>query len=478
MLVTNKALQPSSHRAALPLAERRADEHVHDVIGIGFGPANLALAAAIRERAACESAVGNVHFLEQRRHFSWQSGMLLADSRMQSCFLEDLVTGRNPQSRFTFINYLKEKGRLFEFMNLRDFYPTRNEFNDYLTWVAEHFADWVSHSARVLAVEPVPKSGKITHLRVTAENLDSANRTTYNARNLVIATGRFPFYPEGIPADPGGRVVHSSEFIHRIPAKFPDKAGKHRFLIAGSGQSAADIFSFLLKEYPNADISIVFRQFSFRPFDDTCFLNELFHPDFVNFIYGVPSHKRHYLDETYKRANYSVVDERLIHAIYRTLYEERVAGRERARIFGFSELRGVDTCGTGRVRAEINRIMAGETLYLDVDAVILATGYRKLANHPLLDSIERYLLRNDLGQYQIGRNYRIAAAPELCPAIFVQGWSEETHGVGDTLIPILSTRSAEIVEGLSGALWEQSRQISPAQERRATRKSVEHTPCI
>jgi lysine/ornithine N-monooxygenase len=39
----------------------------------------------------------------------------------------DLVTLRNPQSRFTFL-----KDHLNKFINLRNFYPTRIEFNDYI----------------------------------------------------------------------------------------------------------------------------------------------------------------------------------------------------------------------------------------------------------------------------------------------------------------------------------------------------------
>ena len=62
--------------------------------------------------------------------------MLLEQAHMQVSFLKDLATLRNPTSRFTFINYLHEKGRLQDFINLKTFFPSRHEFNDYLAWAA------------------------------------------------------------------------------------------------------------------------------------------------------------------------------------------------------------------------------------------------------------------------------------------------------------------------------------------------------
>ncbi|OXH82188.1 ornithine monooxygenase, partial [Burkholderia multivorans] len=81
------------------------------------------------------------------------------DCRMQISFLKDLVTMRDPKSRYTFINYLFERGRLNEFINLKNFYPTRVEFHDYLSWVADAFDDRVHYGETVTAIEPVHGSG-------------------------------------------------------------------------------------------------------------------------------------------------------------------------------------------------------------------------------------------------------------------------------------------------------------------------------
>jgi L-ornithine N5-oxygenase len=435
---------------------RRPDEPACDLIGVGFGPANLALAVALEEIPTQLPSV-TARFIEQQASFSWQPGMLLAESRMQSVFLEDLVSNRNPQSRFSFTNYLKEHGRLVEFLNLRDFYPTRREFNDYLRWAAGHFSGQVVYSQHVMDIEPILESGKTTQLRIAVKDTRSASEAAYLARNLIVATGRLPFIPAGVETRQGNAILHSSEFAHRVPHRFPNRDAKYHFLIVGSGQSAADILYFLLREYPNAEISIVFRQFAFRRMDDSCFLNELFHPDLVSFIYELPKHKRSVFNETYDRTNYSVVDDRLLAAIYRLLYEERVLGRNRTNILGFCELLGARESSSGGARAEVLRLMSDEVITMNIDAVVLATGFTKPATHPLLASVDRYLMRDTQGKYQIGRDYRVLTTPDFVPAIFLQGGSEHTHGHGDAAIPLVSTRAAVIVASLSQASTEGGR---------------------
>lgn len=85
---------------------------IHDLIGIGFGPSNVAMAIALSEhnaRVGAEEAV-TAHFFEQQPCFGWHRGMLIDDATMQVSFLKDLVTLRNPASEFSFLCYLKSGG--------------------------------------------------------------------------------------------------------------------------------------------------------------------------------------------------------------------------------------------------------------------------------------------------------------------------------------------------------------------------------
>ncbi len=82
----------------------------YDVLGVGFGPANLSIAIALEEQAKDKGL--SYCFLEQKPHFEWHGGMLLDGTRMQISCLKDLVTLRNPTSPYSFVNYLHTKDRL------------------------------------------------------------------------------------------------------------------------------------------------------------------------------------------------------------------------------------------------------------------------------------------------------------------------------------------------------------------------------
>ena len=101
-----------------------------EVLAIGAGPANLALAVALEELAP--ELASRTLIVEQHDTVVWQRGMLLPWSQSQVSFLKDLVTLRNPRSQFSFVNYLHSIGRLNEFINMGSFTPYRLEISDYL----------------------------------------------------------------------------------------------------------------------------------------------------------------------------------------------------------------------------------------------------------------------------------------------------------------------------------------------------------
>ncbi|NUR65959.1 MAG: SidA/IucD/PvdA family monooxygenase, partial [Streptomyces sp.] len=111
---------------------------IHDLIGVGFGPSNVALAIALSEHnARVDRQEGiSAHFFEQQPSFGWHRGMLIDDATMQVSFLKDLVTLRNPASEYSFLCYLKSKGRLIDFINHKNLFPLRVEFHDYFEWAA------------------------------------------------------------------------------------------------------------------------------------------------------------------------------------------------------------------------------------------------------------------------------------------------------------------------------------------------------
>lgn len=104
----------------------------HDFIGIGVGPFNLGLACLTAPLDEIDGL-----FIESKPHFEWHAGMFLDGAHLQTPFMSDLVTLADPTSPFSFLNYLKDKDRLYSFYIRENFYPLRAEYNDYCRWAAD-----------------------------------------------------------------------------------------------------------------------------------------------------------------------------------------------------------------------------------------------------------------------------------------------------------------------------------------------------
>jgi L-ornithine N5-oxygenase len=184
------------------MADSAGPSEVHDVVGVGFGPSNLALAIALAEHNLDTPGPAlTARFVERQPRFGWHRGMLIEDATMQVSFLKDLVTLRNPESPFSFLAYLHGRDRLVDFINYGSVFPTRLEFHDYLEWAAEQFAHQVDYGEEVAGVRPVRAAdGSVEHLEVVTGG------RSYLARNVVLATGLTPHLPDEVAL--GERVWH------------------------------------------------------------------------------------------------------------------------------------------------------------------------------------------------------------------------------------------------------------------------------
>lgn len=421
---------------------------VHDVIGVGFGPANMALAVACEEaeERRPDRRVSRL-FLEARLDPCWHPGMLLEDSLLQITALKDLIMVENPRSRFTFLNYLHEKGRLFQFLNLRDLFPTRVEFNDYLGWVAERLAHRVRCGRRVKAVRPVEDDPPVELLEVEAEDVATGETERYLARNVVVATGGRPWVPDGVELPDGGRVFHAHEFLQQLDGRFPDVQHPYRFVVVGSGQSGAELFYYLATRYPRADVTAAIRRFAYKPVDESDFTNEVFFPEMVDRVYDLPEDHRKEVVDSFRDVNYAVVDLPLIRKIYRFLYDQQVAGKDRARVLSYLELIAAeerDGAAVGRFRHRLT----GDAVELEADGLVLATGYTWSRRHPLLEEIAHHFAEDAEGEPRVGRDYRLETGPGFRPGVYVQGYAEDTHGISETVLSLLPVRAKDILDSI------------------------------
>ncbi|MCG8915320.1 lysine N(6)-hydroxylase/L-ornithine N(5)-oxygenase family protein [Actinokineospora sp. PR83] len=415
---------------------------VYDLVGIGFGPSNLALAIAVDEhnRRNPGEALRTV-FLEKQADFGWHRGMLIGDATMQVSFLKDLVTMRDPASDFSFLCYLRDRGRLVDFINHKTMFPLRTEFHDYFEWCAARVADQVAYGREVVSVRPVEVDGEVAYFDVVAR--DGDNAVTYRARDIVVATGLRPRLPaDAIPSE---RVWHNIELMHRATA-LAESAPK-RVLVVGAGQSAAETVAELHSTLPDTVVTAVFARYGYAPADDSPFANRIFDPEAVDHFYTASDDVKRMLLDYSRNTNYSVVDMDLIEELYRREYRERVSGKKRLDIRNASRVtyaRETDDA----VYATVEFLPTGETEVLECDAVVYATGFLPGDVFDLLGRASSVCTRTPEGKAVLGRDYRLETAPGVTAGIYVQGGSEHAHGITVTLLSNTAVRAGEILASL------------------------------
>ena len=261
----------------------------------------------------------------------------------------------------------------------------------------------------------------------------------YFARNLVLAPGGTPNWPdvfEKLRQD--DRVVHASEYLSRV---VPNLKLGQRIAVIGAGQSAAEIFTDLANRPEHPKVDLILRARAVRPADDTPFVNEIFDAGQTDRFHALPADDRAVALHSLAATNYAVADIELIERMYEMLYEQDVRGQDQLKLRPETKVRVAERTGD-QVRLHLTGPAADQIEPYDI--VVLATGYCRM--------LEKSVLA-DLGPWQTapvpGRDYRLPMSEGFQPAIFVQGYSEPTHGLSDTLLSILALRSDEIAQTLA-----------------------------
>jgi L-ornithine N5-monooxygenase len=410
---------------------------VHDIVGVGFGPANLALAIAVEEHNGAGRSGSQVDavFLERQPRFGWHRGMLIDGTVMQVSFLKDLATLRNPASAFGFVSYLHSRGRLVDFINHKTLFPTRVEFHDYLSWAAERMRHVVRYGQEVVAVRQVDG-----HLEVESRDVDTGRTSTVRARNVVFGVGLSPTMPEGVTRS--ARVWHSSELLHRAPGLDSPR----RLVVVGAGQSAAECTDYLHNTFPQAEVCSIFTRYGYSPADDSPYANRIFDPDAVGEFHAADDEVKAELMAYHRNTNYSVVDLELIEELYRKAYHEKVVGRQRLRMVNAARVVGV--METDVVHVRIRSLLDQRTEVLAADAAVFATGYEPGDIRPLLGELDRHCVRDRDGLPVVERDYRMRTDGSVHCGLYLQGGTEHSHGITSSLLSNVAVRGGEILDSV------------------------------
>lgn len=422
---------------------------IYDVIGIGFGPANIALAIALEEFGFSGSQL----FLEKRDSAYWQPEMLLPGSDIQNHPCRDLVTPRNPRSRYSFMNFLFEHDRLFEHLNLGLEFPLRREYAQYVSWAASFFNQHVRYSCSVTALEQDPADAALYLVHTDGGEV-------LRARSVVVAPGRTPLIPAEFAGCDPARVFHLTEFMSRSQA-LAARGELNKIGVLGGSQSAAELLLYLRNQYPHAEIHSVMRGYGFRLKDTSQFSDHVYFPEFVDYYFNASKEAKRRINKHLHTTNYSAVDGDVISALYTTLYEDRLKNERHLHIHGSSEVLNV-AGQEGRLDLTLREMNTGETTRLpQLDALVLATGFKNFGTSPneercpaLLNTLYPQLQQDEEGVLAIQRDYRLLPAAQAgLPPLYLNGLCESSHGYGDAgSFSLLALRSAEIYRSLAKAL--------------------------
>ncbi|MEU8187785.1 lysine N(6)-hydroxylase/L-ornithine N(5)-oxygenase family protein [Micromonospora carbonacea] len=403
-----------------------------DVVAVGLGPYNLGLACLAEPLSDLDCL-----FLEARDTFDWHPGMLLENVRLQTPFLADLVTLADPTSPFSYLNWLKETGRLYPFYIRERFHPLRSEYNAYCRWAVQKLTS-VRLGQRVTAVTHDPADDVFA---VTATVTATGETVTHHARNLVLGTGTPPHVPAACAGLDGDGVVHSSDYLaHR------DALRRRRSVtVVGSGQSAAEIYQDLLADIDTYGYRLnwVTRSPRFFPLEYTKLTLEMTSPDYVDYFRALPEATRYRL-EAEQKGLFKGIDADLINDIFDLLYAKSIAGPVDTRLLTNTEVTGAEPAD-GAYALRLRHVEQGGEFDLTTEGLVLATGYR-FQVPDFLDPV-RHLLRFDShGRLDVARDYRVDHAGR----IFLQNGGTHTHSVTSPDLGMGPYRNSVIIRELLG----------------------------
>ncbi|CAG9192271.1 Siderophore/alcaligin biosynthesis enzyme (L-lysine 6-monooxygenase) [Paraburkholderia tropica] len=416
------------------LARAASSHEVLDFVAIGLGPFNLSLACLadpIRDLRGL--------FLERNEDFDWHPGMLIDDTTLQNPFLADLVSLADPKSKFSFLNYCKQEGKLYAYYIRERFYLSRAEYNRYCKWAIKQLSSIAFGSH----VERVDYDADAGHYVISGRHVRTGQPFTHRAARLVIGVGSVPQLPSCCD-DVREHCLHSAQYVANKSAL----QQKRSIAVIGSGQSAAEIFYDLLKESDEHDYALTWitRSPRFFQMENTKLTLEMISPDYIDYFYNLPDSVREGIiakqDSLYKGVNAS-----LINQIYDLLDDRRSRGGNNARLITNSELTG---CHHDRIddRFHLRFVQRDEGVqYTHVtDGAIFATGYGQ--NVPaFIDGIRERISWDARGRYKLSRNYAIDVNGG---EVFVQNAGLYSHGLTNPDLGMSCYRNSCILRELTG----------------------------
>ncbi|NUB90339.1 lysine N(6)-hydroxylase/L-ornithine N(5)-oxygenase family protein [Haloterrigena sp. SYSU A121-1] len=435
------------------------DRGRYDVLGVGLGPFNLGLAALL-DGADPDCDLEAV-FLEREPEFAWHEGMLIEGATLEVPFLADLVTMADPTNPYSFLNYVRERDRIYEFYFYETFQIPRREYDDYLRWVAETVPT-TQFGREVTSVEyeaadadsgrdGADETADAGTFVVEAVAPETGQRYRYRADDLVMGVGSRPALPEFARdhADGDAPLFHTADYLDRRA----DVLEADSITVVGSGQSAAEVVLDLLERQSGRGFRLdwLTRSDGFFPMEYSKLGLQHFTPEYTEYFYDLPQSRK---DELLPDQDllYKGIDPETSERIYDTLYERSIGDRDPD--FGMlatTAVRDIERL-EGSYWLECEHRQQDHRFALETDAVIFGTGYQR-PTPTFLEPIADRIAFDDRGRFQVSEDYRLegdlGGADDAGGRVFVQNAEMHTHGVGTPDLGLGCYRNAVIIERLA-----------------------------
>ncbi|MGW5364926.1 lysine N(6)-hydroxylase/L-ornithine N(5)-oxygenase family protein [Actinopolymorpha pittospori] len=407
----------------------------YDLLGVGIGPFNLALAALADGVPDVRSV-----FLDSSPEFSWHPGLLFEDARLQVPFLADLVTLVDPTSPWSFLNYLRTHDRLFPFYFAERFHVPRREYDHYCRWVSRGLPS-CRFGARVTGISWNDTAGVF---EVTWTG--AGREETMPARNVVLGIGTRPHVPAAFADLLGNRVFHAADYLRRRPGLDAAKD----IAVIGSGQTGAEVFLDLLRDTTGSRrLHWLTRSPAFAPMEYSKLGLEHFTPDYTAYFRELPGPVRDRLVPAQWQL-YKGISADTIAQIHDLLYDRSIEGRwPAATLTPHVDVVGVRDLGQAGIELCCRQREQDRSFTVRVDAAVLATGFSP-ARPEFLDPMRSLVEWDDRGRYQVDAHHRVRLAGQVRGGLYVQNAELHTHGVGTPDLGLGAHRAAVILNALTG----------------------------
>lgn len=395
--------------------------HVHDLIGVGVGPFNLGLACLAEPIGELDAV-----FLEAQMSFSWHPGMLLDDATLQVPFMADLVTLADPTSPYSYLNFLKDIGRLYPFYIRESFYPLRREYDDYCRWAAERLTS-------------IRWGQPVTHVEHDGDAyvVTSATGEVWRGRRLVLGTGTAP----RLPFEVDGPALHSADYL----ARKAELVRTGSITVVGSGQSAAEIYADLLAEQDTHgfDLTWLTRSPRFFPMEYTKLTLEMTSPEWTSYFQGLPGARRAEVRAGQAALSKGISSE-TINAIFDELYRREALGGVDTTLLTATEVRAAQWDGE-RYALDLHHTEQDVSGRMTTESLVLATGYESRVP-AFLDPVRERIRLDEQGRYAATSTFSVSHTDD----VFVQNGEEHTHGFVAPDLGMGALRSSTILAAVLG----------------------------